>query len=291
MGMSKKVTKKTVQKTLFLGEAGIAITNKMASEPSPLTLELLVIELEKSRKSMTAELTASLNAALAPIQSSLDSVVSTVAIHSSTISEMETALSSHSDAITGLEQEVVGLRSKMASMAEERTTLRAAVEDLVSRSKRQNLRIVGLPEGLEGKDPRLFMSGLFREVVGDTLPEAGPELDRAHRSLGPKPRQGSRPVIVRFHRYIEKERVLRWAKEHRDMVYQGHSIKFYEDFSASVAKRRAAFNAVKSSLYRKGIRFGVMYPARLRITFNGADHFFDSPEQAEQFYQERIHKS
>ena len=118
-----------------------------------------------------------------------------------------------------------------------------------------------------------------------------PELDRAHRSLRPKPRQGARPVIVRFHRYIDKERVLHWAKEHRDISYRGHSIKFYEDFSAAVAKRRAAFNQVKSLLFKRGMRFGMIYPARLRVTFNGVNHVFDSPEQAELFYRERIQNS
>ncbi|KAF0047484.1 hypothetical protein F2P81_001117 [Scophthalmus maximus] len=91
----------------------------------------------------------------------------------------------------------------------------------------------------------------------------------------PKPRQGSRPVIVRFHRYIDKERVLCWAKELRNMTYWGHNIKFYKDFSAAVTKRRAAFNQVKSLLFKKGIRFGMIYPARLRVTFNGVTLIFD----------------
>lgn len=261
----------------------------MASGPHlPLTLEMLIIDLENSRKSTTTELTASLNAALAPINSALESITTTVAKHTSTILEMETALSTHSDNITSLEQDVVELRSKLTSITEEHSALQATVEDLVSRSKRHNLRVIGLPEDIEGNNPRQFMADLFREVAAEALSDSTPELDRAHRSLRPKPRQGSRPVIVCFHRYIDKERVLLWAKEHRNMTYRGHNIKFYEDFSPAVAKRRAAFNQVKSLLFKKEIRFGMIYPARLRVTFNGATHIFDSPEQAELFYEEHI---
>ncbi len=260
----------------------------MASGPSPLTLETLIIELKKSRKSTTAELTTSLNAALAPINSTLESITTTVAKHTSTISEMQKALSSHLDNITSLEQEVVELRSKLNSITEEHGVLQAAVEDLVSRSKRQNLRVIGLPEEIEGNNPRQFMADLFKEVAAEALANSTPELDRTHRSLRPKPHQGSRPVIVRFHRYTDKERVLSWAKEHRNMTYRGHNIKFYEDFSAGVAKRRAAFNQVKSLLFKKGIRFGMIYPVRLRVTFNGVTHIFDSPEQAELFYEDHI---
>ncbi|KAF0036629.1 hypothetical protein F2P81_011941 [Scophthalmus maximus] len=196
----------------------------------------------------------------------------------------ETALSTHSDNITSLDQDVV----ELCSITEENGALQAAVEDLVSRSKCQNLRVIGLPEDIEGNNPRQFMADLFKEVAAEALWNSTPELDRAHRRLRSKPRQGSRPVIVRFHRYIDKERVLLWAKEHRNMTYRGHNIKFYEDFSAAVAKRRAAFNQVKSLLFKKGIRFGMIYPARLRVTFNGMTHIFDCPEQAELFYDERI---
>lgn len=284
--MSKQTRKSQAQQQT-LPFSGREASN-MASGPSPLTLETLIIELEKSRKSTTAELTASMTAALAPINSALESIAATVAKHTSTISEMETTLSTHSDNITSLEQDVVELRSKLTSLTEEHGALQATVEDLVSRSKRQNLRVIGLPEDVEGNNPRQFMADLFKEVAAEALSNSTPELDRAHRSLGPKPRQGSRPVIVRFHRYIDKERVLLWAKKHRNMTYRGHNIKFYEDFSAAVAKRRAAFNHVKSLLFKKGIRFGMIYPARLRVTFNGVTHTFDSPEQAELFYEERI---
>ena len=93
--------------------------------PDPLTLQTLVAELEKFRKSMATEFTASLNAALAPIHSSLETITSTVAKHSSTIVDMEKALTAHSDDITGLQKEVAELRVKMTSMAEEQVSLQS----------------------------------------------------------------------------------------------------------------------------------------------------------------------
>ena len=81
------------------------------------------------------------------------------------------------------------------------------------------------------------MADLFKEVAAEAPSNSTPELDRAHHRVRPKPHQGSRPVLVCFHRYINKERVLLWAKEHHNMTYRGHNIKFYEDFSAAVAKR------------------------------------------------------
>lgn len=60
----------------------------------------------------------------------------------------------------------------------------------------QNLRVVGLPEDMEGRNPRQFMVDLFKELAGEALTGTVSEIDRAHHSLRPKSRQGSRPVIV-----------------------------------------------------------------------------------------------
>lgn len=265
-------------------------SGKMSDDASnPLTTDTLVIELDKLRRNMTSELTALLNSSLESIHSSIASIGTTLATQATTITDMEASLSDHSDRITHLEQEVSTLQSKLVLATEENVALRANVEDLVSRSKRQNIRVVGLPEDIEGKDVRQFMTDLFAEVVGDALP-APPELDRAHRSLRPKPRQGqnSRPIIVRFHRYIEKETVLKWAKSSKEITFKGHRIKFYEDFSASVANKRASFNNVKGLLYKRGVRFGMLYPARLRVSYNGSEYYFDSPDAAEKFYHQNF---
>ncbi|CAB1346347.1 unnamed protein product [Coregonus sp. 'balchen'] len=107
------------------------------------------------------------------------------------------------------------------------------------------------------------MAELFKEVLGNEAFPNLPELDRTHRSMALKPGPGGRQ---RFHQDKEKELVLRWAREHGDITFQ--KIKFYQDFTSSLAKKWAAFNDIKSTLYKKGIRFGLTYPARLCVTFN-----------------------
>ncbi len=68
----------------------------------------------------------------------------------------------------------------------------------------------------------------------------------------------------------------------------GHWVKFYEEFCASVAKKRASFNNVKGLLYKRGVRFGMIYPARRRVSHNGSEHYFNSPEAAERFYDQNF---
>ena len=60
--------------------------------------------------------------------------------------------------------------------------------DLESRSRCQNLRFIGVPEG---SCPTRFMAELIPEILGaDNFPTQV-EIDRAHRSLAPKPIKGA----------------------------------------------------------------------------------------------------
>lgn len=122
-------------------------SGNMADDIStPLTTDKLVSELDKLRKNITGEFTTLLNLSLESLRSSIASIGSTLAAQATTITE--TSLTDHSDTITHLEQEVSNLQSKLTSVTEENVALKANVEDLVSRSKRQNIRMLVLPEDL-----------------------------------------------------------------------------------------------------------------------------------------------
>uniref|UniRef100_A0AAQ6A4U8 L1 transposable element RRM domain-containing protein n=1 Tax=Amphiprion ocellaris TaxID=80972 RepID=A0AAQ6A4U8_AMPOC len=254
------------------------MANATVASGELLTLNILVGELEKLHKGVTSELTASLNITLAPIQASLQTITETTASHTVTITAMETTLTAHSDRITTLEKDVTTLRLQLETTKQVNKKLQLAVEDLISHSKRKNLRVISIPEGAEGTD------ALHDHAVKESEQNLDLELERTHRSLAPKPLQGSRPFIIHFHKYIHKERVLQWAKKNRDVSYLGQSIRIFEDFSHTLAKKRASFNKLKSQLYKDGTRFGVIHPAHLWITMNGQMRIFDSAEEAERFY-------
>lgn len=97
-----------------------------------------------------------------------------------------------------------------AELTEKYARLKAKTTDLESRSRRNNIRIIGLPESVEGLRPTVFFSELLLEIMGEEVLTSPPELDRAHRAIVAKPMQGGKPrvVIVWFHRYQIKEAVM-----------------------------------------------------------------------------------
>lgn len=102
--------------------------------------------------------------------------------HTATISEMETALTDQSGRITKLENKVSSLKAELTAASDLNATLGPAVDDLISRSKRQNLQVVGFPEGIEVKNPREFMMEIFFNTMKNIL-SAPPQIDCANLLL------------------------------------------------------------------------------------------------------------
>ncbi|KAL2095569.1 hypothetical protein ACEWY4_007717 [Coilia grayii] len=152
------------------------------------------------------------------------------------------------------------------------------------RSRRNNLRIIGIAEGVEGKTPTAFISNLLKDLFDLDGP---PLIDRAHRlsQVTPKTGQAPRPFILRVHFFHVKEQILRLAREKGDLTYNDRAIHIFGDLTAGEAKRRAAFNDVRKILQNiAGARFGFRHPATFRITMpGGEERRFTDPEKAMDF--------
>lgn len=215
---------------------------------------------------------------LAELKSSISAV-------KTSLLEQEQKLKDVEESLTDVDGRVTSLESTCSALLKDNERMRFKLEDLENRSRRNNVRVIGIPEGTEGNHPSAFIEALLLEVFGEQSFTRKPQVDRAHRSLAPppKPNQAPRPFIVRMHHYQMRELILRLAWEKGQVFYKGSRIHFFPDVSAEVAKRRAAFNQVKAQLRGAGIEFGLLFPARLRINHDEARHFFDCPQKALEF--------
>ena len=134
------------------------------------------------------------------------------------------------------------------------------------------------------------MSKFFVDLFQDDTFVTPPELDRAHRTLRSKPMEGERPrpVIVRFLRFQQRERVLAIARKKGQLLYQNRKIFLFPDLSNTLAKKREKFNPVKAKLHQKAVKFSLRYPAVLWVTHQQVDHRFEEPADAERFFHEHF---
>lgn len=124
------------------------------------------------------------------------------------ISTVEDQQSSHSSEITELQSLVHTLVNK--------------VDDAENRQQRNNIRIVGLPEGEEGSHPAIFAESLFKNVL--KLPDMPPTyvVERAHRVPTGRHPEGAppRPFLVRFLNYRDRDMILAEARKHAELPYE-----------------------------------------------------------------------
>uniref|UniRef100_H3A568 L1 transposable element RRM domain-containing protein n=1 Tax=Latimeria chalumnae TaxID=7897 RepID=H3A568_LATCH len=184
------------------------------------------------------------------------------------------------------EQQIVDMGDEQCKMADNTRDLQKQIEALRIRiddqencSQRNNLRMVGFPENVEQGKPIKFLletlPGLLK-LSDDVILD----IKRAHRSLVPKPSEGqiSRPFIVKFLLFQVKERRQQasWAR------YNGR-IQIFPDLFRNLQERRWKFFSVKQRIKGLGLKYGLFFPAVLRVTVEGETKSFSTPQEVELF--------
>lgn len=217
---------------------------------------------------------------LAVIEEQLSKIQTTINDHGQRIVSLESAASTQ-------DQRIQALEDRCAALAESNRKLIAKMSDLEGRSRRNNIRIVGLPECIEGPRPTKFFSELLVELLGNQVLQSHPELDHAHRSLAAKPQPGSRPrpVIIWLHHYQTKDLIIRGAcKKRGSLQYQGTRVQIFKDFRPEVMDQCSKYWDIMAKLYNLGLRPALLFPARLHITLeSGVRRWFATVEDAAAF--------
>ncbi|KAL7835809.1 hypothetical protein SRHO_G00281560 [Serrasalmus rhombeus] len=150
--------------------------------------------------------------------------------------------------------EVIELRTTVAGLKTEMAELKEKCEDLEGRMRRCNIRIVGIAE--ESGSCSTTVSNLMKEVLHL---EKDIRIDCLHRLCScAVPSSGERTTSL-----------------------QGRTDSQLPRLSTKVAKACAAFKDVRNLLRGwHDVRYGIIFPARLRISFNGDMKEFLDPAKA-----------
>lgn len=184
--------------------------------------------------------------------------------------------------ISTLEDTVHPMSVTIRDTTSEMAALRAKIDDLENRSRRNNLRFVGFPERAEGSHPEKFLYSWLRDIFGKDAPSFSHVIERAHRTPPRPPPVGAPPrsIIARILNFQDKVAILRLAREKGPLSFNGNNISVYPDFSAEVQRQRISFSAVKSRLRTEGLSYAMLFPAKLRIIHEGRAHFYTNPKEA-----------
>ncbi|KAJ1195798.1 hypothetical protein NDU88_005066 [Pleurodeles waltl] len=189
--------------------------------------------------------------------------------------------------ISGLDQRVATVETQVASWTDkdqELRHLRSRLTDLEDRSRRNNVRLLGFPEGVEGTDLFSYLREMLPKPTEITF-DPPLEFQRAHR-LGPKRQNGNgrpRSIIVYLLQHMQACQLLQAAKIQGPFKSGALEIRLSADFSKETAERRKAFLSLRSCHRHLDVKFGLFEPARMWITNNGESWNTYDPEDLRVF--------
>uniref|UniRef100_A0A8C7XN71 L1 transposable element RRM domain-containing protein n=1 Tax=Oryzias sinensis TaxID=183150 RepID=A0A8C7XN71_9TELE len=182
--------------------------------------------------------------------------------------------------VSAVEDECCVLKGKVEDLEKRNKALEDKLVDMETRSRLNNIRVVGLPEGAEGPDPCSFLENWLADAL-DMGPLRAPlVLERAHR-VGPRRATGDppRPLIMRFLNYKQKVAVMNAARKKGDIRYKNINVRLYNDLATEVHKQRKQYDTVRAQLRRLGLRHGFRPPTKLLVTYKERTHTFDNVSQ------------
>lgn len=187
-------------------------------ELATANMAALTKRLEEHRVALSTES----KLALTSLETKLDNVQTTISDHGQRLTSLEDDANQVGDRVQQLEAKCTALEDSFTKLE-----LRRSISKPCSR--RNNIRIAGVPESVQGTQPTTFFSKLLLKIFGDGVLDSPPELERAHRALTAKLPVGKpRLVNTRVHNYKVKEKIIQAARKRRgELFYQGNPVAIF----------------------------------------------------------------
>lgn len=229
-----------------------------------------------------------------------DTVLKTINTWFDLLDEKFTSLqSSHNSLVTQMDEidetvsdheaHLQSMETAINKLRKENPFLRAKTNYLEGRSRRSNVKFVGIPEGEEKGHLTEFISTLIPKLLGETHFPKPVIVECTHRSQQPKPAEGAsspaarpRTIITWVHHYQEREAIIRLAWQ-QSLKYGTHKVFIFPDYTTEVMEQRPGFREAMTVLRELKIKHSLRFPVKLHFQHNGLQRIFTSPKEAMTF--------
>lgn len=237
-------------------------------EDEPVNLMLILNELRAVGKEVK-EFRKDTKTQLQDIRGELDKT-------NARINDVESRVAEHEDKIQGTDE----ILAEMLIMQEK---LQSKLTSLEAYSRRETIRIYGIPEGAEVGSQSMvnFVEKLLRENLN--IPSSiALQIQRAHRASPSLPPGGSQPrsTLVKFLCFTTKEEVLRLAWQKKGFMWNNSKINLDHDYPPEIMAMRKEYAEARRVLKDKNLRFRTLYPARLKVFYEEGARVYNTVEEA-----------
>ncbi|CAH2321374.1 Hypothetical predicted protein [Pelobates cultripes] len=218
---------------------------------APLTKEDLKKLLKETSDDIKAYTAAALEKQIAGLKDDIEALTSRTSRTETQIAETQDKLKTHTGDIGAMQDKILYLED--------------GLEDLNNRSRRQNIRIRGLPESVLPETLLPTVRAIFQSLLPDAS-EQDLYIERAHRALRPPTYNMNAPrdIITKLLYFPIKERLMKAARDNPP-TYQGQTLHFYQDLPPTTLQKRRDLKPLTTALVEKGWRYTWGHPFKLHV--------------------------
>ena len=125
----------------------------------------------------------------------------------------------------------------------------------------------------------------FKKIIAENLPNMGKEsltqiqdAQQIPHRISPR-RKTQRHILIKLTKIKDKEKILKAAREKKQVTYKGTPIRLSADFSAETLQARREWHDILNVMKGKNLQPRLLYPARLSFRFEGEIKTFSDKQK------------
>ncbi|OCT60672.1 hypothetical protein XELAEV_18046693mg [Xenopus laevis] len=180
---------------------------------------------------------------------------------------------------TEIDSNLTRHESAISTQARQIYLLRRGLEDAENCSRRNNVRIRGIPEDIQIAEAKQLLIELFNTLLGRDKDQ-----DQFHRVAGGRPDK-PRDILCCIHKFTTKEQILSKAREIKNLRIEEDSIELYQDLALTTITQRQLLRETTGKLRERNIQYKWGFPFALIARHNGKNFIMKEPGDGEQFFR------
>uniref|UniRef100_A0A8D1AUE1 L1 transposable element RRM domain-containing protein n=1 Tax=Sus scrofa TaxID=9823 RepID=A0A8D1AUE1_PIG len=133
--------------------------------------------------------------------------------------------------------------------------LEESLRELWDNVKRTNIHIIGVPEGEEREKGT---EKIFQEIIAENFPNMGKEsltqIQEAQVPYKINSRRNTRHILIKLTKIKDKEKILKAAREKKQVTYKGTPIRLLADFSTETLQARREWYDILNVMKGKNLQ-------------------------------------
>jgi hypothetical protein len=200
----------------------------------------------------------------------------------------------HSSKLEQAEDRIAELKDKIEikekteePLVKQLKTCERNMQELTDSIKRSHLRIMGIKEGEEVQAKRIC--NIFNKIITENFPNLKKVLPIQVQEVSRTPNRLNQNrtspwyIIIKTTSTENRERILKAAREKKQITHKCKPIKIVADFSMETLKARREWSEVFWALNENNFSPRILYPEKLSFKIDGTKKIFHDKQKLKQY--------